>query len=288
VRKTLPRRCFLRPALIAGAGLSVVCAPIVLPAQSPPSRTPQGVHTALAGTVLDRASDRPVTGALISLTRVGSAQPLSLVEADSIGEFTFPTVPVGHYTLTIQRFGYQDLTEDLLLRASVQTEITASLVPEAMNVEPVFVTVERRTSMMMADFERRRALGIGQFVTREDIEARRPREVSDLFRAVPGVRVVPDRRGDAHLVVRGRCAPDLYVDGVSAYEGMSLDLMLHPDDVEGIEVYTTASAPPQYARAACGVVIVWTRVPQRVQGRAGWWKPLTILGGLVGVLTLVR
>jgi hypothetical protein len=246
------------------------------------------MRTALAGTVTDRSSDRPVIGALVALTRAGADHPLALVEADSTGDFAFPRVPVGSYTISIRRIGYQELTEDVLLQAAVRTEITASLVPVAMNVEPVFVTVQRRASMAMADFERRRALGIGKFVTREDIEARRPRQVSDMFRAVPGVRVVPDRNGDAHLLVRGGCKPNLYIDGVAAYEAMSLDLILHPDDVEGIEVYTTASAPPQYARSACGVVVVWTRVPDRVHGRGGWWKPLLVLGGVVGVLNLVR
>jgi len=279
----------VRPALVAGAGLLASCAVATASyAQSrPPART-SAVRTALAGTVRDRSGDRPVIGALVAITRAGADHPLAMVETDSAGDFAFPRVPVGTYTVSIRRIGYREITEDVLLEARARTEITASLVPVAMSVEPVFVTVRRRGSQAMEGFERRRALGIGRFVTREAIEARRPRQISEMFRTVPGVRVVPDRNGDAHLLVRGGCVPNLYIDGVAAYEGMSLDLMLRPEDVEGIEVYTTASTPPQYARSACGVVVVWTRVPERVKGRGGWWKPLAILGGIVGVLNLVR
>lgn len=290
VQKTLPRRRFVRPALVAGAGLCMVCAATSgLPAQSTSPEAPTAVQTAdLVGTVLDRMSDEPVLGAAVLLIRSDGVRALPQVETDSTGAFGFPEVPVGPYTLAIRRMGYQELTRGVLLQVQVRTEITASLAPEAIDVEPVFVTVERRTSAAMIDFERRRALGIGQFVTRADIERRQPRQVSDLFRMMPGVRVVPDRLGDARLLVHGRCVPKLFIDGVASYEGMSLDIMLRPDDVEGIEVYTTASAPPQYARAACGVVVVWTRVPQRVAGRGDWWKPLSVVGGVIGLLVLIR
>jgi hypothetical protein len=80
----------------------------------------------------------------------------------------------------------------------------------------------------------------------------------------------------------------LFIDGVASFEGTSLDMILHPEDVEGIEIYTTATTPPQYSRGGCGVLVVWTRVPQRVQGNASWWKPLVLLGGLVGTLVILR
>jgi len=69
---------------------------------------------------------------------------------------------------------------------------------------------------------------------------------------------------------------------------MTLDLAVQPHDLEAIEVYGTASVPARYGSAACGVVLVWTRVPERVHGRGSWWKGLAVLGSLLGVIMLAR
>jgi hypothetical protein len=288
MRTALPRQSILRPALTASVAMVLVCAGGVAVAgqATPPADPPEGA-SGLMGTVLDRTSDEPVVGAVLELT-LPSGERVARVEADSLGGFAFDAVAAGAYRLSIRGFGYKPVSRDLILERRAETELTASLVPDAVDIEPVVVTVERRTLGAMRDFDRRRALGIGSFITRADIERRRPHQVTDLFRYLAGVRVVPDRYGDARLLLHGQCVPRLYIDGVAAYEGTSLDMILHPEDVEGIEVYTTATAPPQYARDACGVLVVWTRVPQRVDGKGSWWKPLLFLGGLAGALAILR
>jgi hypothetical protein len=289
MRTTLPRRCIRTPVLLTSAALAWAFGSTPpLAGQDVEGGEPRPSEAVLAGTVLDVASDEPVVGARVALLRMGSDRVIAAADADSLGVFALPAVPAGAYLLSIQRIGYKELTRDLLLEGAHRTEVVASLVPVAMDIEAVVVTVDRSGLRAMRAFEERRALGMGSFVTREDIERRRPYLVTDLFRSVPGVRVVSDRQGDARLLLRGQCVPQLYIDGVASYEGMSLDLMFRPDDVEGIEVYTVATAPPQYARSACGVVVVWSRVPQRVQGRAGWWKPLLLVGGIMGALAVIR
>ncbi len=195
----------------------------------------------LSGSVLDRQGDAPIAGARLLLRSRSPGSLTSLIEADSAGVFEFPRVPAGPYTLLIQRVGYRDLAQDLELGSDVRTEITASLVPEAVDLDPVIVTVERSAAPLLPEFEARRALGIGTFITREEVERRRPMRVSDLFRTMPGVRVVSDRVGDAHLMLRGRCVPKVYMDGVATHEDVSIDLSLQPVDIEGIEVYSNAT-----------------------------------------------
>ncbi len=289
MRTALPRQSILRPALAAGAAtLFVWLAAVEIVAQAPPETPPRHASSGLAGTVLDRVSEVPIAGALVELVDVETGTRAGRVESDSLGTFVFPPLAAGSYTLTIGSFGYSELSRDLVLDARVDTEVTASLVPEAMDLEPLVVTVERRTSAVMQDFERRRALGMGSFITREDIERRRPHQVTDLFRTIAGIRVVPDRNGDARLLLHGGCTPKLYIDGVASYEGTSLDMILHPDDVEAVEIYTTATTPPQYARGACGVLVVWTRVPRRGVGKTSWWKPLVLIGALAAALVIAR
>lgn len=281
----LPRPSIRR--LVFCAGLLTVC-PSAARAQAASADSAALTRATLSGSVLDRQGDAPIAGARLLLQRRSPGSPASLIEADSVGAFEFPPVPAGPYTLLIRQVGYRDLVQELELGSDVRTELTASLVPDAVDLDPVIVTVERTAAPLLPEFEARRALGIGTFITREDVERRRPMRVSDLFRTVPGVRVVSDRLGDAHLMLRGRCTPKVYMDGVATSEDLSIDLSLRPVDIEGIEVYSNATAPVEYGREACGVILVWTRVPQRVDGSAPWWKPLLLLGALFGTFNLLR
>jgi len=290
MRTTLPRRSIRRPTLAWSVASALLWLGAVdLAAQSESLASSAEGSAGLVGTVFDRATDAPIVGAEIELLDAATGRRVASVTADSLGAFIIAPLTAGAYTLTIHGFGYERLSRDLILADHAETELTASLVPEAVDLEPLVVTVERRALGAMRDFERRRARGIGSFITREDIERRRPHRVSDLFRSMAGVRVVPDRLGEARLLLHGQCVPKLYIDGVAAYEGTSLDMILQPEDVEGIEIYTTATTPAQYARTGgCGVLVVWTRVPRRVQGTSAWWKPVVFLGGLIGVMSILR
>lgn len=279
----LPRR-FIRMLVVAcGAGVAMVCSPADgLDAQE------TRAARALTGVVVDVQSDHPVESVQVSLRRPGTPGASVMVEADEDGAFAFPALPSGTYVIHFQRIGYQTLEEDVEVDANVETALTVRLVPEAVDLEPVMVTVTNRQPWFMRAFEQRRATAIGSFVTRKEIDRRRPRFVTDMFRTMPGVRVVPDRRGDQHLLMRGGCVPKLYIDGVAAYEGASIDLAVRPVEVEAIEVYSNASVPIEYAHDACGAVLIWSRPPQQVAGRGQWWKPLILVGGLMGTLALVR
>jgi len=80
----------------------------------------------------------------------------------------------------------------------------------------------------------------------------------------------------------------VYIDGAAAYGGVGLDMSLRPDDVEAIEVHSTASAPVEFSRNACGVVLVWTRLPEPTERRGSWWKGLAVAGGFLAVMVVTR
>ena len=77
---------------------------------------------------------------------------------------------------------------------------------------------------------------------------------------------------DRSILMRGAqgryCKPPIYIDGFRQVE-MSfpeLDVLVHPDQIEAIEVYTSPiGVPPEFMQgydATCGVVVVWTRAPK--------------------------
>lgn len=270
-------------------GPALLGAPHPLAAQGPPDSVVRSPAT-VTGEVVDVESGDPIPGALVTLAALADTGVVPPVQADSAGGFLFPPVESGRYLLHIARIGYRTLTDTILLARDGETRVQASMVPDAVDLEAVVVTAVRRTPPFMRDFQRRRARGIGSFITREDIEEQRPFVTSDLFRMLPGVRVVPrGATGGAALQMRGGCRPQLYIDGVAAGPEMSVDLSLQPHDIEAVEVYSTAGAPVQYARSACGVILVWTRVPQPVANGRSFWKRLAIVSGLaLGLLLMNR
>jgi len=266
--------------LTPGAGIARQAA-----AQASPGVLARGVR--LSGTIVDGRTLQPVAGATVRLLDVASGRRGSMAESDEHGTYRFAPVLPGAYALSIVRIGYQRGSASLDLLVGTDPDLTIALVPEEVDLEPLVVTVDRSASRLV-DFEHRRLVGNGTFVTRADIEEQRPFLVTDVFRTLAGVRVLPGRDGNT-LMLRGGCRPLMYFDGVAVDPGPSLDLSLRPDDIEAIEVHSNATAPAQYARNACGVILVWTRAPVRVRGHGSWWKPLLVAGGLLGVkLLLVR
>jgi hypothetical protein len=288
--KVSRRRHSLLPVGVIAAGMNAVClAAVPAAALSTPPLTPPAEDTVLVtGTVDDLDTGRPVAQAMIVVMSADSVGArVATAESDSLGTFVLSVPDEGEYRVRVQRLGYGDAEETVRIDGP-DVSLRASLVPEALDLEPVVVTVRRRRSPWMEEFERRRAHGFGSFVTRADLESRRHGRVTDALRQIPGLRVVSGSMGDGVLVMRGRCRPNIYIDGIATDPTTSLDLMLRPDDVEGIEIHSAATVPPQYAREGCGVVLVWTREPRRAAGKVDWWKPLVVAGALFTVIVLVR
>ena len=140
------------------------------------------------------------------------------------------------------------------------------------------VVVERSATAFdarLADFRRRRRVGGGYFLDREDIDKRRPRTLTDIMRTVPGVRVQSEGTGyrylSAHfkrmpqagtgMVDDGTCDMMIYLDGqVLLVESGHADSRILVNEIAAMEVYVSAaSVPRQFAgeRSACGVIVVW-------------------------------
>ena len=226
--------------------------------QIPPA---QATPTArLTGHVLDRQSNAPVSGANIYLLDPTSGARLATGESDAEGAFELRPFAVGTYGVRVERIGYRPVEDAATLVEGENDHLTIFLVPEAVDLEPLVVRVPRTTAYYMRDFEARRAGGNGTFITREQIERRRASQTSELLHSLGGVRVQYTTRGGAALFVRGTCRPQVYVDGAAIHQDVSIDMAVLPDDIQGMEIYSNATIPPQYAaQGACAAILVWTR-----------------------------
>ncbi len=232
----------------------------------------------IVGTVTDLDSRDPLEGALVSIEGV----QLNRI-TDSDGRFELTDIPPGNRQLSVELIGYSTRTESITVPAASILTLDVGLTVEPIELDPVFVSVERRSfELELAGFYERRESTSGLFVTRERIEERAPLNTTDLFRGLAGIRVVGGLgMGTQQAVVLagsralsfsgggGACYPTVWIDGQMVHEGTAgpmgggpafLDNLIQPDQIAGLEIYnSSASMPVQYnLYGGCGVIVIWT------------------------------
>ena len=143
--------------------------------------------------------------------------------------------------------------------------ITAAL-DKPIDLTPIQIRALRSTMMGLdlSGFEKRRRGAIGRFLDTTQLARINAMTPVDVFRLVPGVRVVPGPGGDK-IVFRSpprQCDPTIYVNGMPVAGNLTLNLYVNAADLRGVEIYTSpVLAPPEYrAQTGCGSVVFWTGV----------------------------
>jgi len=231
----------------------------------PMAASAQGIHIiqgTLTGLVHD-AAGKPISG--VEVTPLANAPP---VRTDSAGRFIIDSVNSGSLDLRFRRLSYEPIVLNVQVPPADTADVDVTLSIIAHRLTGVVVQANARQLRLLADFESRRNLGIGHFITRSEIEKRHPMLLSDMMRMIPGALLSPTRSGQAflHFARSGKpnCPPQYFVDGIQV-TGYNIDDM-PPGDVEGIELYPgTTGVPPEYNRVfgntECGTVLIWTRIP---------------------------
>jgi hypothetical protein len=118
-------------------------------------------------------------------------------------------------------------------------------------------------------FDERRKTGFGRYIDASEVERVRPFETTRMLRALNGVEVVGSGF-DQKILMRGvmnYCTPSIVIDGtrLPEFTGADLNMMVPPEDIAGIEVYTSAGTVPAQFKGLstesmrCGAVVVWTK-----------------------------
>jgi hypothetical protein len=211
--------------------------------------------------VVDTAG-KPLPGAEVDI--VGTSLRGS---TDDAGRVALLAVPTGKATLRVRRLGFSELKIPISVTPGSMSENTYKLAPVATDLNKVVVrssaTVpERYAGTTRFDgFYRRRAAGLGTFLTREIIDSRRAEKTEDLLKMVSGVRVT--YRGSVPLVNFARCDQvNVYIDGVRSQDGFRDFNSMSPLDIEAMEIYRgMAEVPPEFSPRPndCAAIVVWTR-----------------------------
>ena len=224
----------------------------------------------LRGRILSENGERPIDGATISLS--GQAQS---TRSDSLGGFRLGGVAAGRHTVLVRRVGFATLTSSMSFVAGDSVDADFMLDPSVQTLPDVEVnaTVMERK---LADFEERRKIGIGHFLTQKDIEKRLSRKFTDIIRVLPGLKIVrfdphhdavyiaSSRGTQSFLLQSGSCPVAMMIDGVYVEQGVGNDPnhLIDPSFLIGVEFYAgPAQMPARFnnTRNNCGLLVLWTK-----------------------------
>lgn len=260
--------------------LAVLALPVLIclavPAAAQQASTAPGL---IVGRIIDQGSRRPISGVSVA---VGDSTVRAI--SDEQGRFAVDGAPPGPLQLTFSMIGYTRRTESLTVRPGATQEIEVTLSREAIQLDPIDVSVRSGWLESSGFYERETSNPSGTFIDKDEIEQRNPRQLTDMLRGVPGLRTVYLDAGRIHVRFNREagndvlafeqdpdaetlpgCEPDLYLDGILYRERAAASSgprvtgfnIVDVGLVEGIEAYSGPNAPLQYQHV-CGVILIWT------------------------------
>jgi hypothetical protein len=214
----------------------------------------------VTGKVLNKYG-QPIAGARVELQNTGAA-----TKTREDGQFTLDSLPSGTQTLEIRQLGFSPTEVAVELSQQSPQSVTVKMGEYVPVLNTMRVTATRERGLSDVGFADRKRSGMGYYLDADQLKMRQTTQFSDMLRTVPGIRVQP--AGDGTNVVTssrdatGGCVT-FYVDG-SPWQQMTpgdLDTYVRPEEVAALEVYSGATAPPQFqqpGQSGCTTVVIWT------------------------------
>lgn len=113
------------------------------------------------------------------------------------------------------------------------------------------------------DFNRRRELLFGFFMTEVDLEVRASTPLGLLMGGLPGTKVTGGLRPTDPYVIEHRgdtCWPTVWVDGRKMISVQDALASIRANQIEALEIYRGGEAPAEFnADGGCVTLILWTR-----------------------------
>src|SRR5690242_7559602 len=158
-----------------------------------PAEPQRGVPSRVLGTIDGIVSDTglvPLQGAFVTVfgsnVRVGTGPN---------GRFRINRIPVGQYLLMVKRVGFRPASAVIQVPETDTLRLSYTLEPVPAEALAAVVVTEKSPSMKMAQFEQRRKLGVGEFMTADEIKAHNSVFPTELFRLFKTVNVTQDNSG---------------------------------------------------------------------------------------------
>lgn len=268
-----------------GSHRSFTCMAALLALLSPADARGQGGSSTLSGRVIDANSRSPLPFVVVNLTIPGEGP--RRVESDVEGRFRVDNLPPQLIRLNLRVIGYEPLNRSLNLYAGRVSSVVYEMSHVQVILPDVVVEETAPTTVLMEGFAQRREQGFGTYFDIDQLSRMGGRNVADIVREAPGVRIVRSTTNETHAVSTRRtiggpgrgpsreCFMQVVVDGmilwspgpggeVDAHTGPPPDIgrLLSTRELAGVEIYAGMSGVPLEFRregVACGTVVFWTR-----------------------------
>jgi hypothetical protein len=241
------------------------------------------------GAVLTQWTREPLADAEVSLPGLGLT-----ARTNERGRFRLAGVPAGSHRVMVRKVGYTAVESSVEFKLNVPASRQFQLV-RVVTLEAVTTTADPR----MNEFEEHRRLGLGHFITREELAKLEGARFQDVLSQVPGASILPGFGNHAWLtrgfrgikgyscvpidtVVDGwkgakqcMCYARVYLDGMLVYSnqppaggaaGTPVPLFdlneIQISQIEAVEYYASEmQMPAKYMSsfANCGVLVIHTR-----------------------------
>ena len=251
---------------------AVPCALAVICGLSQSSAAQVAVARSTAGVIEGVVTDTGLV--VLSDVAVSMVGVSVLVTTGANGRFRINVGRAGRYFLIARRLGFQPLSTEVQVPDGDTLRLALQLERVVTELQTVTVEAPARVSPRMAEFDARRKLGEGQFLTRDDIEKRNSVFATELLRTFKSLKIVPSSNGGppAYYASSMRaagsplknpnCFMQVVIDGIPQAIPYNLELLPPPRELAGIEVYAGPSTIPLQFKGfdrSCGVILVWTR-----------------------------
>ena len=211
----------------------------------------------LEGRIFDVVTKDPITTAAVTVAGRRAA-----VQTDRWGRYILTGIPAGAKEFRVRRMGYEPLEYTVNVKPGLTTQVDIGLVPDPVEMEPLVATTVRSHRLESKGFYERQywgeMLGVGEFLTPEYLERWRPMRMSQLLEQYTMLRPRLVRGGGT----AGDCL-NVYLDNINVNNlARSLDSIVLPSEVAGVEVYRASTSLPhgltRFGVGRCALVLIWT------------------------------
>ena len=159
----------------------------------------QGKNTVVVVGVADASSGEALKGAEIIFPTLGRS-----IRTDVMGEVKIPDIPTGNHRIRVRFLGYVAADTTLPFQGDT-TGVVFRLDRMAISLNPVEVRAE--SNSRLKDFEMRKRIGTGKYLTAADLEKDANRDFGVVAMSkFPGLKLIHDGDGRPHIASsRGSC-----------------------------------------------------------------------------------
>lgn len=205
---------------------------------------------------------QPLGGARVTVTGTG----LTTLSRPN-GDFVLDSLPSGTQSVEVRKLGYAATDVAVELNSTQPASVRVAMEDFVPTLATMRVEAERDKGLMDVGYLQRKQTGLGYYMDGKVIN-KDALTFSDAMRVAPGLHVVPTGDGRTYQITStrdptGNGCVNFYVDG-SYWREMSpgdIDQFVRPEEITGVEIYSSATAPPQFVPPGstnCATVVVWT------------------------------